>query len=207
MYIPPYFREEDIEKLLEFMQARPFATLVSILEGVPFASHVPLVITLQEGVMKLTGHLARANPHWKAFDQGESLAIFTGSHAYISPSLYQEQENVPTWNYIAVHAYGQPSLIALADSPEAMDGMINSMITSYEPSYKEQWNGLSHQFRNSMMNGIIGFEMQVTKLEGKYKLSQNRSHIEQNAVAQALSQHLDPTISGVGEAMSENLAE
>ena len=96
MYIPPQFREADSEKLLEFMQANSFATLVSVLDGLPFASHIPLVVTIGHDHIQLIGHLAKANPHWQAFGAGESLAIFSGAHAYISPSLYEQRQNVPT---------------------------------------------------------------------------------------------------------------
>ncbi|WP_243713818.1 FMN-binding negative transcriptional regulator [Nostoc sp. 106C] len=113
MYIPNAFREEDIEKLVAFMRANSFATLVSLQNNIPVASHVPLVVTVQNNVVKLTGHLAKQNPQWQVFEQSESLAIFTGPHAYISPSLYEQRESVPTWNYIAVHAYGIPQIITL----------------------------------------------------------------------------------------------
>ncbi len=96
MYIPSAFREDDIEKLVTFMRANSFATLVSILNDVPIASHIPLVVTVQNNVVKLSGHLAKPNPQWQVFGVGETLAVFTGPHAYISPSLYEKQESVPT---------------------------------------------------------------------------------------------------------------
>ena len=128
MYRPTAFQEDDVDKLVSFIKANSFATLVSIVDGVPFASHIPLVITNQEDSVKLIGHLAKQNPQWQAFGTTESLAIFTGAHAYISPALYEKHESVPTWNYIAVHAYGVPQLITLNDSPESMDKMIDEMI-------------------------------------------------------------------------------
>lgn len=205
MYIPTAFREEDVEKLVAFMRANSFATLVSILNGVPCASHIPVVVTVQDDIIKLIGHLAKANPQWKAFETSESLAIFTGPHAYITPSLYEKPESVPTWNYIAVHAYGMPQVITLSDSQPLMDRMIDQMIDTYDSGYKSQWHGLSDQFRQGMMNGIIGFEMVVTRLEGKYKLSQNRSHTDQHNVANALLQTTDPATHAIGAAMKQNL--
>lgn len=207
MYIPPAFHEDDVEKLVAFMTVFSFATLVTIVDGKPVASHVPLVTTLQDGVVKLTGHLAKANPQWQAFNDSESLAIFSGPHAYVSPSLYEKRENVPTWNYIAVHAYGQPKLIMLAEVPERMDAMIDSMVSFYEPEYKTQWHELPDSFRQGMMDAIVGFEIQVARLEGKYKLSQNRSHFDQSNVAHSLSQDSDATIATVGEVMQKNLSE
>jgi transcriptional regulator len=205
MYIPNAFREDDIEKLVAFMRANSFATLVSIQDGVPIASHIPLVVTVQDKVVKLTGHLAKQNPHWKVFGMSESLAIFTGPHAYISPSLYEKRESVPTWNYIAVHAHGVPQIITLTDSPELMDKMIEEMIDTYSSDYKSQWHSLPDDFREGMMNGIIGFEMTVTRLEGKYKLSQNRSQTEQYNVAHTLLQSTEPTVNAIGTAMKQNL--
>ncbi|MBN3881627.1 MAG: FMN-binding negative transcriptional regulator [Nostoc sp.] len=205
MYISNAFREDDIEKLVAFMRANSFATLVSILNDVPVASHIPLVVTVQNNVVKLSGHLAKPNPQWQVFGGGEALAVFTGPHAYISPSLYEKQESVPTWNYIAVHAYGIPQVITLGDSPELMDKMIEQMIDTYSSEYKSQWHSLSDNFREGMMNGIIGFEMTITRLEGKYKLSQNRSHFDQSNVAHTLLQSTEPTVHAIGAAMKENL--
>ncbi|MDM9384899.1 FMN-binding negative transcriptional regulator [Chlorogloeopsis sp. ULAP01] len=204
MYIPNAFREEDTEKLVAFMRANSFATLVSVHNRLPIASHIPLVVTVQNNIVKLTGHLAKANPHWQVFGEIESLAIFTGPHAYISPSLYEKRESVPTWNYIAVHAYGVPQIITLSDSRELMDKMIDTMIDTYGSDYKSQWHSLSDNFREGMMNGIVGFEMTVTRLEGKYKLSQNRSQNDQYNVAHALLQSADLNAQAIGAAMQQN---
>lgn len=205
MYRPAAFREDDIDKLVAFMRANSFATLVTILEGLPCASHVPLVVTVEENVVKLTGHLAKQNPQWQAFEASESLAIFTGPHAYISPALYEKRESVPTWNYIAVHAYGVPKIITSNHSPESMDQMINAMVDTYEASYKQHWHSLSTGFREGMMSGIVGFEMTVTRLEGKYKLSQNRSKVDQQSVSNALLKDSDPIVRAVGAEMKQNL--
>lgn len=205
MYRPAAFQEDNIDKLVAFMRANSFATLVSIVDSIPFASHIPLVITIHEGVIKLTGHLAKPNPQWHSFETVESLAIFTGAHAYISPALYEKYESVPTWNYMAVHAYGVPQIITLNDSREAMGKMIHEMIDTYESDYQSHWHGLSNQFREGMMNGIVGFEILVTRLEGKYKLSQNRSQTDQQSVSKALLQSSDPAARAVGYEMAQNL--
>ena len=205
MYIPDAFREDDVEKLVGFMRAHSFATLVSVIDGSPFASHIPLIVRREGDSLRLIGHLAKANLQWKAFGGGESLAIFSGPHAYISPTLYERRESVPTWNYIVVHAYGVPQIVTLADSPPAVEKILQEVIESYDPSYASQWDELSDKFRHGMMRGIVGFEMPVTRLEGKYKLSQNRSQADQGNVAQSLLRNTDPTIAGVGEAMRANL--
>jgi transcriptional regulator len=205
MYRPKAFQEDNVSKLVAFMQANSFATLVSILDGVPFASHIPLVVVVKNDVIKLIGHLAKQNPHWQAFTSAESLAIFTGAHAYISPSSYEKHESVPTWNYIAVHAYGFPKTITFHEAPESMDQMINEMVDTYEAEYKSHWQSLSQGYREGMMQGIVGFEMIVDRLEGKYKLSQNRSEVDQQNVSNKLLQSPDPVIHGIGVEMQQNL--
>ncbi|MEG3840276.1 FMN-binding negative transcriptional regulator [Microcoleus sp. herbarium14] len=205
MYNPTAFQEDNIDKLVAFMQANSFATLVSSVDGIPCASHIPLVITREEDVVKLSGHLAKPNPQWQAFGSAESLAIFTGPHAYISPAQYEKHESVPTWNYIAVHAYGVPKIIMLNDSPKAMNKMINQMINTYDVHYKPHWDGLSNQFREGMMDGIVGFEMAVTRLEGKYKLSQNRSKVDRENVSNTLLESSDPAARALGIEMKQTL--
>src|SRR5215213_7573645 len=148
MYIPNAFRADDVATLVEFMAANSFATLVSTHNGAPVASHIPLVVSAHDGTVKLRGHLARANPHWKAFSTGESLAIFTGPHAYIAPVLYEKRESVPTWNYIAVHAYGVPQIITPADSHAALGALMETMFERYDPAYAKQWAELSEAFRD-----------------------------------------------------------
>jgi transcriptional regulator len=206
MYVPKHFRETNQETLLGFMRANSFVTLVSILEGAPFASHIPLVIETNGDEVKLTGHLAKGNSQWKAFGEGETLAIFTGPHAYVSPSLYEKRESVPTWNYIAVHAYGVPKIIEITER-EKFEQMMDDLIDYYDAFYKEQWHSLPDPYRTSMMKGIVAFEMTVTRLEGKYKLSQNRPEVDQRNVAEALSKSSHPVSSETGAAMKKSLAK
>lgn len=206
MYRPKAFREDDVNTLVGFMQAHSFATLVTVAAGRPLASHVPLVVSAGAAGVTLSGHLARANPQWQSFDAGESLAIFSGPHAYVAPALYEAAESVPTWNYIAVHAYGRPRLLTRQQTPAEMAQMITVMIETYGPEYAAQWHSLSDTYREGMMGGIVGFEMAVTQLEGKYKLSQNRSLTDQQQVAKALQQNPDPAAAALGHAMQQNLA-
>jgi transcriptional regulator len=207
MYLPPLFREDDRIKLLEFMRAHSFATLISIVDGAPFATHLPLIVEERGEEVVITGHLAKPNAQWTGFDQAESLAIFGGPHAYISPSLYEKVESVPTWNYIAVHAYGTPVTYRYADAPEKIQAMLERMMAEYDPNYLAQWETLTEKFRTGMMMGIVGFEMVVTRLEGKAKLSQNRSLVDQITVSEHLQHATDPTISAIGVAMQRNLAQ
>ena len=207
MYIPAAFREDDIETLVAFMRANSFISLVTIQAGLIVASHIPVVVTLHEGTVTLTGHLARANPQWQAFADGESLAIFAGPHAYISPALYEKRESVPTWNYQAVHAYGTPRIVTADSSPATIRALLTDLINAYEPAYNEQWAALPDKYRDGMMQGIVAFEMVVTRLDGKYKLSQNRSEKDQRTVSSALLSSPDPTIAGVGAAMDAMLGQ
>jgi transcriptional regulator len=204
MYLPNAFREDDLATLVAFMRANSFATFVSVLNGQPTASHIPLAIDVADGVVTLTGHLARQNPQCQALGIGESLAIFTGPHSYVSPSLYAAQENVPTWNYIAVHASGTPRTIVF-DDPAAIHAMIETMIATYEPAYRNQWDSLTTKYRDGMLKGIVGFEMQVTRLEGKYKLSQNRSLVDQHSVAKSLAASDDPAVAATGAEMQHRI--
>jgi transcriptional regulator len=201
MYLPPHFREDDRTKLVAFMQAHPFATLVSVVDGAPFATHLPVTVEARGDDVVITGHLAKPNAQAKALAAAESLVIFSGPHAYISPSLYAQEESVPTWNYIAVHAYGTPTLYQYADAPERVRAMLEAMMRTFESSYLAQWEGLTDKYRVGMMMGIVAFELVAARLEGKYKLSQNRSAADRQTVAAHLQQTSDPAATAIGRAM------
>lgn len=204
MYVPRAFRYADTPALVAFMQAHSFITLVSILDGVPFASHVPVAVRYEDGTVSLHGHVARANPHWQAFGSGESLAIFTGPHAYISPTHYTQHESVPTWNYIAVHATGPVQALHADADRAALEHEISALIQTYEATYQHQWATLPERYREGMIRGVVGFILYPTTLEGKAKLSQNRSPDEQHRVAQALIGSTDPAAHAVGVAMQQS---
>lgn len=203
MYIPNLFREDDADGLLDFMRKHAFATVVSVGEGVPVASHLPLTATLEDERVVLRGHFARANPQWRVVDKGEVLAIFTGPHAYVSPMHYDKRESVPTWNYLAVHAYGRARVV---DGEADMEALLNELIAQHEPGYQSQWEGLSERYRSGMMQGIVGFEVQVARLEGKVKLSQNKSLEEQQRIAAALLRSEDAVARATGAEMRRRLA-
>ena len=203
MYIPSYNLEDDPETLVAFMQQHSFATLVSSLNGTLVATHIPIVTQVVGESITLYSHVARANPQWETFGEAESLVIFSGPHAYISPTLYEKRQSVPTWNYVAVHAYGTPRAFTFKNDREATEAMMDSMMEAYEPAYREQWESLPDKYRHGMMNGIVGFELPVTRLEGKYKLSQNRPVGDQENVTRALRDHADPTVANVGELMDK----
>lgn len=199
MYIPNANRVDEQAELLAFMQAHSFATLVSLVQGELFATHLPLVIVEQEAQILVRGHLAKANPHWQELaTQREVLVIFQGPHAYISPSHYEKWESVPTWNYIAVHAYGSARLI---QDEAGLLATLAELIAATEATYQQQWDSLPDKFRHGLLNGIVAFEIAVTRLEGKFKLSQNRPAGDQVSVATALADHPDLTIAAVGHYM------
>lgn len=205
MYIPNAYREDDQATLVAFMRANSFATLVSIDNGAPVATHLPLVVEEVDGAVRLTGHLAKANPQWQSFGAGEALVIFQGPHAYISPSHYAAHESVPTWNYIAVHAYGVPVPLSPAEGQAVLEALMATMIDAYDPAYHTQWQGLSARYRDGMLRGVVGFTLDVTRLEGKAKLSQNRSADDQRRVAHALLASDDGAARATGAAMEGRL--
>lgn len=200
MYIPEFNRIEDRDTTLAFLRANPFAILVSALDGLPFATHVPLRARERSGQIVLRGHLAKANPHWKSFPgEQESLAIFAGPHAYISPSLYEIRESVPTWNYAAVHVYGRVSVV---DEKQAGE-ILEELIAEFDSTYAAQWASLSEAYRSRMLGHIVAFEMVASRLETKFKLSQNRTRREQANIVRALADSGDSAIAGVAALMRQ----
>ena len=174
MYVPSHFQIDDPVRLAEFIQRHSFATLVTFDSGAPFASHLPMLFRPQAGPHgTLVSHMARANSQWKHFAAGgEALAIFHGPHTYISPSWYVTGPAVPTWNYAVVHAYGVPQLIA---DHERIVTLLRETVATYESAFEQPWSGdLPDDYRDKMIHGIVAFEMPITRVEGKFKLSQNR---------------------------------
>jgi transcriptional regulator len=203
MYIPNANRVEDQTQLVAFMQANGFATLVSLVQGELFATHLPLMVVAEEEGVRLRGHLAKANPHWQAWaTQPEVLVIFQGPHAYISPSHYEKWESVPTWNYIAVHAYGA---VQLVQEEAGLLATLTGLIAATDPAYQAQWDSLPDKFRSGMLNGIVAFQITITRLEGKFKLSQNRPIDDQQRVATALANVTDTAIAATGHYMQGRL--
>lgn len=201
MYIPEYFRVDDPDRAIAFMHANPFAILISSIEKGPFATHVPLAIEKSPDRVILRGHVARANPHWQYLErQPECLTIFHGPHAYVSPTNYTTRETVPTWNYGAVHAYGTARIYS---TPEDLLPMLHRLIGTFEASYAQQWDSLSETYRQRMLSHIVGFEIAVTRLEAKFKLSQNRTKQEQENIIASLGASPDTAVSGTAQLMQE----
>ena len=201
MYIPEHFRLRHDEDGVAFMRANPFAILISSTDTGPFATHLPLFARTEQEKVLLHGHVARANPHWRYLEeQPHCLAIFHGPHSYISPSNYTAQESVPTWNYAAVHVYGSARLFS---SDEDVQAMLHELMETFEPAYRQQWEGLSQTYRENMLRQLVGFEIIATKIEGKFKLSQNRTRQDQANVIASLEHAEDSVISGVARMMKK----
>ena len=183
------------------MRANPFAILISTTNDGPFATHVPVVIREIAGHTFIRGHVAKANPHWRYLqEQPLCLMIFHGPHAYVSPANYATQENVPTWNYGAVHAYGKARTFS---EPSDLLKVLHDLIPTFEAAYAEQWAGLSESYRARMLSHIVGFEIEVTRIEAKLKLSQNRTRDEQQKVIDSLGRSSDTAISGTARLMCD----
>jgi transcriptional regulator len=201
MYIPEHFRVPDHAAAIAFMRANPFAILISSTDDGPFATHLPVFVVESAERLVIRGHVAKANPHWRYLEQNPNcLVIFHGPHAYVSASNYTTPENVPTWNYGAVHAYCNARVFA---SPEELQGVLHQLIGTFEPAYAEQWASLNETYRQRMLSHIVGFEIVVTKVEAKFKLSQNRTKEEQANVIASLGKADDTAISGVSRLMQE----
>jgi transcriptional regulator len=191
MYTPAFNKIEERAILIEAMQTWSFAILFGPgMDGTPTATHLPLVVHDEGEFGVLEGHFAKANPHWKSLAGREVLVVFSGPHSYVSPSLYANPKSVPTWNYIAVHATG--TLAILEDDPEdeavtfaRKDTLLKNLIAVNEPGYADRWDAQPIGYRISMTNGIVGFRIPITKLEGKFKLSQNRPEDDRERVQAA----------------------
>jgi transcriptional regulator len=184
MYLPKFNQVADRAILIAAMRAYSFAILFGPQAEPEFAAplaatHLPLVIKDEGAHGLLEGHFAKANRHWQALAGRETLVVFSGPHSYVSPTLYVDPLSVPTWNYIAIHAYGTLELVEDEASKEAL---LAGLIEANEPAFAEQWRGMPDGFRRTMLAGIVGFRIPITRIEGKFKISQNRKPEERQNV-------------------------
>jgi transcriptional regulator len=186
LYNPPHFKNNDAALCKEVIAAHPFATLISSNDiGLPEATHAPLMWFEDTQGAWLLGHMARANPHHGLMNDGDDvLALFHGPHCYVSPNWYSNIQNVPTWNYVAVHVRGPLFKI---DGMAEKDALLKHLIGHMEPAYAEQWRGLPADYQERMLSMIVGFKIRVDQLEGKFKLSQNRQSVDSAGVVNALT--------------------
>ncbi|WP_423146099.1 FMN-binding negative transcriptional regulator [Rubrolithibacter danxiaensis] len=202
MYIPKNFLMADKEEIVSFMKKFSFASIITVKDDSPVATHLPFIITTKNDQVVLTSHFAKANEQWKEITDNQNLIIFAEPHAYISPSNYEKELNVPTWNYIAVHAYGKARLIT---EPQQMLAVLEHTITTYEAGYKQQWDSLPEDYKLKMLKGIVAFEIVVTDLQGKKKLSQNKTESERLRVIESLKHSTNGNERLIADYMKENL--
>jgi transcriptional regulator len=180
VYTPKHFAVEDREELLSFIGREPFGILVSAVGGRPAATHVPFIVLDAERFV-LGAHAARANEHWKALDGAEALAIFHGPHGMVSASWYADPlHSVPTWNYSAVHCHGRAHVVSADRTRE----ILTAMVKRFESGWTIE--AADAEYIARMERGIVGIEVTVTSVTGKYKLSQNRSAEDRQRVIRAL---------------------
>lgn len=200
MHIPAHFRAEELAPLQQLMRDYSFATLVSTGEDLlPVATPLPFVVDVAPGHYgTLRAHMALGNPQWRTFrEDREVLVIFQGPHAYITPSWYEQPLSVPTWNYATVHAYGRPRILKDAS---VLYKHLSSLVQVHEAQFATPWpfEQLPEPYVEKMMRGVVGFEIEITRLEGKFKMSQNRQPNERARVAEELHKSPDPASVATG---------
>ena len=199
MYIPKLYREEDREKILEFLKQNNFPALVTHDGEKPIATHLPVeVVEAEDGALTILGHMSRANPQWKTFGEQEVLLIFQGAHTYISPRWY-DHVNVPTWNYMIAHLYGKVRLV----EGDELYSLLSRLVKNHEAGTSYSLEGLPQDFVQKEMNGVAGFAVDVTRIDAGYKLSQNRNDADHENIIRELNGRGDENSVGVAKSMKE----
>ncbi|HEY2580758.1 MAG TPA: FMN-binding negative transcriptional regulator [Mucilaginibacter sp.] len=199
MYIPSFNKFPNQQEAIAFMQRFSFATIITVKDSVPTGTHLPFIVKQSDDKIILRSHLAKANPQSADLVNNNALVIFIEPHAYISPKHYEKETSVPTWNYLAVHAYGKCTLI---EGQENKAALLKETIQYYEADYLKQWDGLPDDFKQNMMKGIVAFEIVVDDLQAKKKLSQNRTEKERENIVHELSNAENSTEKDIAEYMS-----
>ncbi len=191
MYVPKAFEQKDQQVLLDFIHQFPFATLIGSGSGQLEAAQFPLIAELHDGELRLKGHMARGNSLWKLWPQNsEVMVLFHGPNCYVSPNLYpSKQENgkaVPTWNYVTVQARGT---IDFVHDSEFLTGLLNQLTSIHERDQEQPWSmdDAPHTYISQLIGAIVGFEIRVTDLQGKWKLSQNQPAVNRAGVIEGLA--------------------
>ena len=186
MYSPAYNRNEDRADVLAFMRAHGFVLVVTGTGGELHASHLPCVVEERDGQLRLSMHMARTNPQWQQFFGDEAMVVFAGPHAYVSPRWYEDRPRVPTWNYVAVHAYGPAEFFE--DAGRLLD-VVTRLTDLHERPRAEPWavTDAPETFIRAQLKGIVGLRLPITRIEGKRKMSQNRSAADRAGVAAGLA--------------------
>jgi len=201
LYTPKYFKVTNFEEIREFIQTNSFGTLVTTKKGKPIATHLPFQLVEEEEAYYVTGHMAYGNPQWRTFETTEEvLVMFQGPHAYISSSWY-EQENVPTWNYQAVHVYGTATIL---DEGELIQDL-TKLLEKYEKQREDPvlWDKLSPSLLEKEIKGIVGFKIKVGEIQAAYKLSQNRNENDYANIIEQLHNEENPDSKQLAEVMEK----
>ena len=201
MYIPKINLATDRNEIVAFMKQFSFATIITAKDNIPIATHLPFIVAIQGDNIVLTSHFAKANEQWADIENNKVLIIFSEPHAYISPKNYDKELNVPTWNYISIHAYGHGKLIT---ETENTFEVLEATIDNYDTSYRQQWNNLPEEYKLKMSKGIVAFEILVTDLQAKKKLSQNRTDTEKQKIIDTLSKSNDTNEQLIAHYMKKN---
>ena len=204
MYSPPYNRVEDRRELVDFMRANSFALVVTATGGAPQASHLPVTVADGAGGLVIHSHMAKANPQWQAFFDDEVLVVFSGPHAYVSPRWYEAVERVPTWNYTAVHAYGK---VRVTTDKAVKHASQRRLVAELDPQWLPKFDALGADYLERMLDGIVTFDVEVTRLETRWKLSQNRGRQEQELIAAELEKSADPMLKALAALTRKHFAE
>ncbi|UTL73245.1 FMN-binding negative transcriptional regulator [Bacillus halotolerans] len=205
MYIPKYYKVTNADDIWDFVQNNSFGTIVTTAQGKPIATHLPLQFMKEGDTYYITGHIAYGNSQWRTFETCEDvLVMFQGPHAYISSSWY-EKENVPTWNYQAVHVYGTASIL----NEEDLKHDLTMLLQKYEKHRKNPvlWDKLSPRLLESQLKGIVGFKMKVGEIQASYKLSQNRNEKDYMNIIDQLLHEGNPNSKQMAELMEKRLKD
>jgi transcriptional regulator len=200
MYVPAHFAVTDRDTLHEFIETHNFGSLISQLDGEPFATHVPFLLRAEQGI--LVGHMAKANPQWWSAEGQSVLALFSGPHAYISPSWYRAPNVVPTWNYVAVHVYG--TFHAIHDT-QGLTEIVRDSVAQFEGPDSAWKLDPAGDFIQKLLPQIVGFRIEIARMEGKWKLNQNHSREHRENVIRALRAKTNDDSQAIADLMARRL--
>ena len=207
MYMPDLFAVNERQTQIDFIRTTGWGYLTGVIDDEPYVTHLPFLVTGGTGEEKLVAHMARANPHWESFANGKpQLVVFPGPHTYITPSWYNTDKAVPTWNYTTAHVYGTPVVI---DNPQTVYAGQQDLVNHYEEQFDMPWRmeDMDTSFIDGMLRAIVSFEILIERIQCKFKLNQNRPAEDQQRVVDALESSTDANAKAVAELMKTHVLE
>ena len=207
MYMPDLFAVNDRQTQIDFIRTTGWGYLTGVIDDEPYVTHLPFLVAGGTGEEKLVAHMARANPHWESFANGKpQLVVFPGPHTYITPSWYNADKAVPTWNYTTAHVYGTPVVI---DDPQTVYAGQQDLVNHYEAQFDMPWRmeDVDTNFIDGMLRAIVSFEIPIERIQCKFKLSQNRPAEDQQRVVDALESSTDANAKAVAGLMKTHVLE